>query len=368
MTAGEILPAPLRRAGARVRRYLPSLLLAATSASLAYVVASSLFGRRDAFFAPVAAVVCSGITSGQRLRRAVEIAVGVAVGLSAADLLVRVVGTGAIQLGFAVLVAMALSVAFGARTLMANQAAVAAVLVVALAPSEQAGPFVRLLDALIGGSIAVLLNAGLGRDPLRAARRTASELLAFLEEALLGAATALEAHDDGTAYRALANAQRVANRLGDLDDALATAQESVRLARLRRDVWRRLRPLLLLRARLDLLTSTVQGLCRGAASAARQAHDVDPRFLAAVRDLAAAVREVRSWVLGDAGPQKARASALRAAGRASEALRETDRLTANVLAGHVRSAAVDVLRTTGLDHRTALRALEEAAGPPDQTR
>lgn len=368
MSAGEILPAALRRAGARVRRHLPSLLLAATSAALAYMIATSLFGRRDAFFAPVAAVVCSGITAGQRLRRAGEIAVGVAVGLSAADLLVRLVGTGAVQLGFAVLVAMALSVAVGARTLMANQAAVAAVLVVALTPMGQAGPFVRLLDALIGGSIAVLLNAGLGRDPLRAARRTASELLTGLEEALAGAATALETHDDDTAYRALESAQRVVNRLGDLDDALATAQEAVRLARLRRDVWRRLRPLLLVRARLDLLTSTVQGLCRGAASAARQAHDVDPRFVAAVRDLATAMAQLRSWALGDTPPQAARSSALRAAERTSEALRETDRLTANVLAGHVRSAAVDVLRTTGLDHRTALSALEKAAGPPDQMR
>ena len=368
MPAGEFVPGALHRAAARVRRHLPALLLAATSASLAYALASSLFGRDDAFFAPIAAVVCSGITAGQRLRRAVEIAVGVAVGLSAADLLVRVVGSGAPQLGVAVLLAMMLSVAVGARTLMANQAAVAAVLVVALTPSGQAGPFVRLLDALIGGAIAVLLNAGIGRDPLRAARRTASELLEGLETALLGAASALERGDDQAAYTALAGAQRVANRTGDLDDALATAQEAVRLARRRRDAWRGMRPLLLVRDRLDLLSATVQGLCRGAASAARQDHDVDPRFHAAVRDLAAAVRELREWVLGGRGPQRARSRALTAAVHASEALPETQRLTASVLVGHVRSAAVDVLRATGLDHPTALRELEQAAGPPDQMR
>ena len=349
-----------------MRRHLPALLLAAASASLAYVLASSLFGSLDAFFAPVAAVVCSGITAGQRLRRAVEIAVGVAVGLTAADLLVRILGTGAVQLGVAVLLAMAVSVAFGARTLMANQAAIAAVLVVALTPLQESGTFVRLLDALIGGAVAVALNLGLARDPLAPPRRTAVELLDNLEAALRRCADGLADRDVGAAEAALTLAQRVAVRTGDLDDALATAQESVRLAHRRRDVWRRMRPLLLVRERLDLLAGTVQGLCRGAASAARQDHEVDPRFVSAVRGLADAVRDVRQWVVGDGGPQPARAHALHAAVLATDALSDTRRLTTSVVVGHVRAAAVDVLRATGLDHASAVRALEQTAGPPDQ--
>lgn len=57
------------------------------------------------FFAPVAALVCLGMSYGQRLRRTVEIVVGVAVGVAVADLVVRVVGVGTWQIVLTVAVA-----------------------------------------------------------------------------------------------------------------------------------------------------------------------------------------------------------------------------------------------------------------------
>jgi uncharacterized membrane protein YgaE (UPF0421/DUF939 family) len=53
----------------------------AVAASVAYFLAVLLFGHERPFFAPIAAVICLGVTLGQRWRRAVELVFGVAVGL-----------------------------------------------------------------------------------------------------------------------------------------------------------------------------------------------------------------------------------------------------------------------------------------------
>ena len=85
----------------------------AVAASVAYFLAVMLFGHESPFFAPIAAVVCLGVTLGQRARRAIELTFGVAVGLMVADLLVIVIGTGAARIGVVVLLAMAAAVFFG---------------------------------------------------------------------------------------------------------------------------------------------------------------------------------------------------------------------------------------------------------------
>jgi uncharacterized membrane protein YgaE (UPF0421/DUF939 family) len=69
-----------------------------------------VLGNEQPFFAPIAAVVTLGLSLGQRGRRAFEIALGVALGLGIADLLVRLIGVGALQIGIVVVLAMAAAV------------------------------------------------------------------------------------------------------------------------------------------------------------------------------------------------------------------------------------------------------------------
>jgi len=63
------------------------------------LIAKDVLGHDTPFFAPIAAVVSLGTSDGQRLRRVAEVAVGVAVGVFVADLLVILIGTGWWQLG-----------------------------------------------------------------------------------------------------------------------------------------------------------------------------------------------------------------------------------------------------------------------------
>src|SRR5690606_2434122 len=115
------------QASRRVWQRANTLALGAASAGLSYALATALFGSRESIFAPIAAVVSTGLSAGHRLRRAVEICFGVLLGLLAADLLVRWIGLGAWQLGVAVLLARLIAVALSASVLLSNQAAVAAV-------------------------------------------------------------------------------------------------------------------------------------------------------------------------------------------------------------------------------------------------
>ena len=55
---------------------------------VAWLIAADLLGHPTPLFAPIAAVVSLGTSYGQRLRRVVEVTIGVAVGVFVADLLV----------------------------------------------------------------------------------------------------------------------------------------------------------------------------------------------------------------------------------------------------------------------------------------
>lgn len=355
----------VRRAGRalrRLRRHGPAALLAALAAGLAYAAASAAFGREEAFFAPIAAVVCVGIAAGQRIRRAVEIAVGVAVGLAAADLLVRLIGAGAVQLGAAVGLAMAAAVLLGTSAVLVNQAAVAAVLVVAL-PQGQSSPLTRFGDALIGGGVALALGAVLAPDRHRHVQRAGARVLEHLTAVLHGLAETLADSDLPRAERLLREAGEVDEQVAELDHALAAARESARLGR--RRALAAHRPMLLLRDRMDLLAATTRALARATANAVRHGRPVDERLATGVDQLAVALAELQRWAEGTGDAEGARAAALRAVATAAE-VPEPRPLAASVLVGQIRSCAVDVLRTTGLDQRTAVRLLEETAGRADR--
>jgi hypothetical protein len=73
------------------------ILQTAVAASLAYLLALVVLGNEQPFFAPIAAVISLGLTLGQRGRRAVEVVFGVAVGLMVADLIIGLIGVGALE-------------------------------------------------------------------------------------------------------------------------------------------------------------------------------------------------------------------------------------------------------------------------------
>src|ERR1700750_286140 len=121
-----------RARGDRWRRLAPTLLFGAGGAGAAWLIAKSLFGMTGAFFAPVAAVITLGLTVGSRLNRAIELSLGVPLGIALADVRVLEVGAGVPQLIGIVFVATSVAVFLGGGPLLASQAAVSGILVVTL--------------------------------------------------------------------------------------------------------------------------------------------------------------------------------------------------------------------------------------------
>ncbi|MDF2704321.1 MAG: rane protein-like protein, partial [Rubrobacteraceae bacterium] len=112
----------------------------------------------------------------------------------------------------------------------------------------------------------------------------------------------------------------------------------------------------------DLAVINTRVLARGAVNALRRGDPVPPLLPEAVVDLARAVRALATYLEEAGGPEEARRFALEAARKATEILKDRHDLAASVLVGQIRSAAVDLLRSTGMDQASALQALEETAG------
>jgi uncharacterized membrane protein YgaE (UPF0421/DUF939 family) len=335
----------------------------AVAASVAYFLAVIVLGHERPFFAAITAVICLGVTLGQRARRAIELVFGVAFGLMVADLLVLVIGTGVVQIGLVVFLAMAAAVFFGGGPLLVNQAAISALLVVVLQPPDAVFSPDRFLDALVGGSVALAVNYLFPINPERLVERAARPIFDELAAVLEDIAAALKNGDRELAERALSRARRIDDdQVKTFYEALAAGHETARLSPTRRRALEHIELYANAGTRIDLAVINTRVLARGAANAARRGDKVPPQLPEALLDLSQAVRALATYLEEPGGPDETRRFALEAARKATEILEERHDLAVSVLVGQIRSAAVDILRSTGMDQASALQALEEAAG------
>jgi uncharacterized membrane protein YgaE (UPF0421/DUF939 family) len=356
------LRARLGAAGERLRVSSWSILQASVAAGAAYFLAVFLLGHERPFFAPIAAVVTLSITLGHRGRRAFEVALGVAIGLMIADILVFLIGPGPAQLALVVVLAMVAAVILGGGPLLVNQAAISALLVVVIEPPEGVFEFDRFFDALVGASTALAVNYAFPASPARIVERAArpifDELAAILDEL----ATCLERGDLARANTVLDRARRLDARVEGFTEALTAGRDTARLSPAYRRTIANLELYAVAGARIDLTTINGRILARGAANAIRHGDGLPAPMPEALRHLADAVRALSAYLEGAEGPERPRACALDAAARASALLSTRRSLAISMLVGQTRSAAVDVLRSTGMDQLEAVEALEQAAG------
>lgn len=346
----------------RLKANVWPILQTAAAAGLAYFLATFVLGNEQAFFAPIAAVIASGLSVGQRGRRAFEVAIGVAVGLAVADLIVLVIGVGAVQIGAVVALAMATAVLFTERNLFVNQAAISAILVVVLTPPQEGLNPERFINALVGGGVAVGIHHLLPVNPERLVERAAREVFDELSSLLEKIADVLREADREEAEGALEQARDLDERVRGFDERLAAGHETARLSPTRRRALKRLDLYASASVRMELAVINTRVLARGAANAVRRGDRIPELIPESVLDLSQAVKALAAYLEQSDGPDEARTRALEAARSATEVFKDHHDLTTSVLVGQIRSAAVDVLRSTGMDQASALSALEDAAG------
>jgi len=360
--AAEVSRAGIRTRRERIIATARPILQTSVAASLAWLIATEVVGHSTPFFAPISAVITLGLTIGERRRRAVELAIGVSVGIAIADLLVSWIGSGTWQVGVVTGLAMLAATLVGGGTLLASQAGASAVLVATLQPPE-GFDFTRSLDALVGSGTALVVGSLLlPVDPVRLVREALGPVVDRLVAVLLRIADALEQRDAAEADAALTAVGRLDVRYDQVAATLGAAGDAARISVGRRGMLGSLERYVVAEAEIGVAIEDVRALARGATRALALDDSTPPEVIAAIRAIAEAVRELANMLEDEAKPERAREAAMRAVGLANAVLAETSNMSALHIVGQVRLVAADLLRASGLERAEASQAVRRAAG------
>jgi uncharacterized membrane protein YgaE (UPF0421/DUF939 family) len=211
-----------------------TLIQTSVASGLAWYIANDVLAHRQPFFAPVAAAVCLSISNVLRAQRAVQMMIGVTLGIGIGTVVVGLLGAGAVQVGVTALIALSVAVLIGQGfigqgMMFANQTVVSSILVLALYRSGVG--YERISDALIGGCLAIVFAVLLfPADPLKVLRRARIGVLDVLHGVLSRTADFAAARREAAPDWPLSAVDRVHEQVGGLIQARATARQVVRLS------------------------------------------------------------------------------------------------------------------------------------------
>ncbi|MDQ3889239.1 MAG: FUSC family protein [Actinomycetota bacterium] len=328
------------------------LLQGTAAGTAAWVIAKYVLDHEQPFFAPIAALIALNTSLGERGLNAVRLLQGVIVGILVGELALGFLGASVGSLALAVFVSTSLARALGGPRITLAQAAVSAILIVALADAD-AG-VARLLDALTGAGVALVFSQLLfSPEPVALLRRAEAAALAGMADGLQLAARALAEGDRGLAEQATSDLRELRDRLGELN---RLRRATTRVAR-RSLVWRsRVEPVVQEKENadyLDLLGGSCVILARSTALLTpAERSELEP----SVRELADALDDLAGG-LGD------RSTRQHAADRALEVTRRVggrdappDSNVAFAIVA-VRLAATDLMVFAGVDVAEAIEAV-----------
>ncbi|WP_033722773.1 FUSC family protein, partial [Mycobacterium avium] len=161
---GSAVPSLVRTAvragGKRLGAVWFNLLQTSLAAGLSWYLAHDVLDHPQPFFAPIAAAVSLSTSNVLRAQRAVQMMIGVTLGIGLGTVVQGMLGPGALPIAVAAPVALGAAVFIGGGfighgMMFANQTVVSALLVLALYRGG-AGPE-RIFDALIGGAVAIVV-------------------------------------------------------------------------------------------------------------------------------------------------------------------------------------------------------------------
>ncbi len=208
-----------------------NLVQTSVASGLAWYIAHDLLRHPQPFFAPIAAAVCLSITNLLRAQRAIQMMIGVTLGIGLGALVQGLLGTGAVPIAIAALAALSVAVALGQGyigqgMMFANQTVVSAILVLAL--YRNVVVYERIDDALVGGFLAIVFAVLLfPADPLKVLRGARTGVLRALHGVLSRTADVAAGRGDTAPDWPLPAADRVHEQVGGLIEARATAAHVV---------------------------------------------------------------------------------------------------------------------------------------------
>jgi len=335
-----------RRALDRLRGRAWPILQTALAAVAAWYLAKLLTSEEEPVFASIAAVIALGATYGQRRERAFELVGGVVLGIGLADLLILAIGSGPLQLGLLVILAMGAAVVLGGGPLLVTEAAVSAILIVLIEPANSGLPTSRLVEALAGGGVALAVSAvAFPLDPVLLVGRSTQAIFGQLGRTLEETAAALAERDVARAEAALDSARDIDGGMRELDEALSVGSETARFSPARRSNRDELERYSRGVRHIDYAVRNTRVLTRHVGRYLRAGGEAPPELAQAIQSLSYAV-----WALaaefGDETPdaREVRLHASNAAARATESFEGDPDLGLAEIVAQVRSTAIDLVR------------------------
>lgn len=366
MEAAPLDRAPLDRAWRRSRTSLAArrarlgakswqIAQCALAAGVAWFVASDVLGHQTPFFAPIAAVVSLGTSYGQRLRRVVEVTIGVAIGVLVGDLLVLQTGVGWWQLSLIVGLAMSTAFFLDGGQLFVTQAAVQSIVVSTLVVDPDAG-LVRWTDALIGGAVALVAATVVPAAPLRRPREQAALVVRKVEALLRAAGDVMVDGEIEQALDLLSDARSTDHLIRELQAAADEGMSVVASSPFRVRHKGQMRLMVDLVDPLDRALRSTRVLVRQTAVAAYHRRPVPPSYSVLCYELADAADVIATELSANRMASQAREPLLEV-GSATGRVERSEILAAEAILAQLRSIIVDLLLLTGLDQMESTDAL-----------
>lgn len=269
------------RAGSkRLRVVWFNLVQTAAAAGLSWYLAHDVLDHPQPFFAPIAAAVSLSTSNVLRAQRAVQMMVGVTLGIGLGSAVQALLGPGAVPIAIAALVALGAAVFIGGGfighgMMFANQTVVSAILVLAVYRSGVG--LERIFDALIGGAVAIVFAVLLfPADPMTVLR---TARVGVLHDVLARAADVAAGRTAPPPDWPLTAVDRVHEQLSGLLEARTIARHVVAIAPRRWGLRDTLEAADHQAVHMVLLAGSVLQLARAVAP------NVPPTGTAAARDL-----------------------------------------------------------------------------------
>ncbi|MFZ7087514.1 FUSC family protein [Curtobacterium sp. RRHDQ10] len=180
----------MRESALRVRTSIPAALQITAATLGAYAFAHVVLGHEYPVLAATTTISTLGFTRDARPVRVLESAVGILVGIVLSELLLLVIGAGVWQIVPFMLLALLVGRFSSRSNAFAAAAATQSILVLFL-PVPGGGPFVRSIDGIVGGAVALLATALVPRDPVGLARNDARRVFVLVDTALVDTIEAL---------------------------------------------------------------------------------------------------------------------------------------------------------------------------------
>ncbi|WP_433267444.1 FUSC family protein [Micromonospora vinacea] len=365
----------LRSRAWRFRLFGLLAVQAGVAATIAWFVGAQFLDNPSPVLAPTTAVGIVAASMGTRLRRTIELLVGVVLGLAVGDAVMPLFGIGPWQTGLVVVLAIIVAILLKGGGSLLTQAGGTAVLIATLEPPVRDLSVPRFVDAAVGGLVGLAVGLlVVPIHPQRTVQRLAEPVLDPAIAALHRLGGALRRRDLDATEQSLTGLRMLGSRMNALDEGLGAAQEVVRLAPLR---WHQRRSLARYTQAVRYLERSLYG-CRAVArrltKALREDEPIPEEFAAAIELLATSMHTLRRTTTPErAEPQEARRQIVAAVELVGEAQGpaasdptrpHSHRLgySGMIAAGEFRTAAHDLLIASGLDTDEAGALVRRASG------